>query len=101
MFCSLLPFRGEGSRREYAGATSSAIFATAAAGFMEIDSDWSWNYGTSFKPDPTSLRFLMRYNLVLTNRGMISCFKCSRNLPSSGYQLVDSSVAMGIVVHVW
>eukprot|EP00985_Skeletonema_marinoi_P028040 scaffold23822_cov143-Skeletonema_marinoi.AAC.6 len=62
----------------------------------EKDSNWSswsrWNYDTSFKPDPTFVRFLMRYNQMLMNRG-ISCVKCSHNLHSSGYQLVGSSVS--------
>eukprot|EP00984_Skeletonema_dohrnii_P020798 scaffold10223_cov96-Skeletonema_dohrnii-CCMP3373.AAC.6 len=62
----------------------------------EMKSDWTWwsrwDYDTTYKPDPTFVHFLMRYNQMLMNRG-ISCVKCSRNLPSSGYQLVGSSVS--------
>ena len=46
-------------------------------------------YDSNFKPDPAFVSFLSRYNQVLMNR-MISCVKCTRNLPSSGYELVGS-----------
>ena len=45
-----------------------------------------------FKPDAAFVSFLSRYNQVLMNRGMISCVKCSHDLPSSG-ELVGSSIS--------
>ena len=53
----------------------------------------SWGFVarySTFKPDPSFVSFLSQYNQVLMNRGTISCVTCSRNLPSSGYELVGS-----------
>jgi hypothetical protein len=49
-------------------------------------------YSERFTPDPAFIHFLTQYNHMLMNRGMSSCAQCSRNLPSSGYQLVGSSI---------
>lgn len=43
-------------------------------------------------PNLAFVYFLMRYNQMLMNRGIVSCFHCSRNLSSSGYELVGSSI---------